>query len=189
VLSSQCSRPAVLRSPRLPSHPLYRRRRQRGAGARRPLSVGSAIGRTDRFAPPATATAAPAATKRAHGVRGMAPARGPASLPKSLGTDRNPGGDCWRYRGRHRVGRQQRTNLRRYISHAELTIFPGDVGRDVFLVDCTKSWARHTSGPVHRRARRRSRPRYPRRRRASRQRSSCKVWDSDRSLEAVPRHW
>ena len=37
-----------LRSPRLPSHPLYRRRRQRRAGARRPLSVGSAIGRSEQ---------------------------------------------------------------------------------------------------------------------------------------------
>ena len=26
-----------------------------------------------------------------------------------------------------------------YIPHAEVTIFPGDVGHDVFLVDCTEA--------------------------------------------------
>jgi GNAT superfamily N-acetyltransferase len=56
-----------------------RRRRQRGAGARRPLSVGSAIGRADRFAPRAPATGAPAVTS-ARTVFAMAPVRGPAFL-------------------------------------------------------------------------------------------------------------
>jgi hypothetical protein len=119
----------------------------------------------------------------------MAPARGPAFLPKSLGTDRNPGGDRCRYRGRHRVGRQQRTNLRRYISHAELTIFPGDVGRDVFLVACTRAGRAIPPGlridaPGVDRDRDTREDGGPRGGVLSR-----KVWDSDRSLEAVPRHW
>ena len=46
--------------------------------------MGSAIGRTDRFAPRAPATAAPAATS-ARTVFAMALARAPAFLPESLG--------------------------------------------------------------------------------------------------------
>jgi len=46
--------------------------------------VGSAIGRTDRFAPRAPATAAPAATS-ARTVFAMAPARAGPSCPRALG--------------------------------------------------------------------------------------------------------
>ena len=85
----------------------------------------------------APATTAPAATS-AHSVRDGAGARR-TFLPESLGTDRNPGGDRCRYRGRHRVGRQARTNLRRLSRMPSWRSFPGDFGRDVFLVACTKA--------------------------------------------------
>ena len=100
--------------------------------------MGSAIGRTDRFAPRAPATAAPAATS-ARTVFAMAPARAGPSCPRALGRIEIPvaivAGTADAIVS---VGRRARTyaGISRMPSWRS---FPGDFGRDVFLVACTKA--------------------------------------------------
>ena len=77
--------------------------------------------------------------KRVRAVSAMAPALGPAFLPESLaGIDIPVAIVAGAADAIMPVG----SNARFYaahIPHAELTIFPGDAGHYVFLVDCTEA--------------------------------------------------